>query len=247
MRLAGEAFNNTLPMASLGGEPVKAILIHKHYGFNYRESAASLILAKTITTISLVVFLSTGFFLVMQSENLESGYKSIAGTGLIVFAIAIALFYIVQRYGVATHISVFFSKRPLFGWTGLILHHIQDMDIRLSEFYADHKGRFSIALFLALISWILGVVEIYVTMFLLGHPVSLTDAWIIEATAQLVRAGTFFIPASLGAQEGAFMVIGAAITGSPTVGFATAIVRRLREIIWVTWGLATFYLLKPAV
>jgi len=125
MRLAGEAFNNTLPMASLGGEPVKAILIHKHYGFNYRESAASLILAKTITTISLVVFLSTGFFLVMQSENLESGYKSIAGTGLIVFAIAIALFYIVQRYGVATHISVFFSKRPLFSWTGLIPHHIQ--------------------------------------------------------------------------------------------------------------------------
>lgn len=247
MRLAGEAFNNTLPAASLGGEPVKAILMRKLYGFEYQESIASLILAKTINTIALVLFLAIGFLLVLQSEKLASGYKSIAGTGLIVFVIVISLFYIVQRYGLTTYLGVFFSHRPYFRWIGPILHHIQDMDERLSGFYTEYRGRLSAALILAFINWILGVGEIYIIMFFLAHPVSITEAWIIEATAQLVRAGTFFIPASLGAQEGAFMLIGAAITGSPTVGFTTAIVRRLRELIWITWGFATFYVLKPAV
>ena len=52
---------------------------------------------------------------------------------------------------------------------------------------------------------------------------SFVDAWIIEAVAQLVRTGTFFIPASIGAQEGAFMLVCAAMTGSPALGVAVAV------------------------
>ena len=84
-------------------------------------------------------------------------------------------------------------------------------------------------------------------MKFLGHPISLIDAWIMEAVAQLIRAGTFFIPASIGVQEGAFLAIGSAITGSPSAGFAAAIVRRVREVIWIGWGILVFYLLKPEI
>jgi len=85
-------------------------------------------------------------------------------------------------------------------------------------------------------------------MYFLGHPVSFVDAWIIEAVAQLVRTGTFFIPASIGAQEGAFMLVCAAMTGSPVLGVAVAVVRRIREIVWIVWGmgLGLMYTLKPA-
>ena len=84
-------------------------------------------------------------------------------------------------------------------------------------------------------------------MQFLGHPISLIDAWIIESVAQLVRAGTFFIPASIGVQEGAFVIIGAAMSGSPTIGFAIAVVRRIREIIWMGWGIFVFYFLKSDI
>jgi uncharacterized membrane protein YbhN (UPF0104 family) len=134
MRIAGEAFNNTLPAASLGGEPVKAVLMHKLYGFDYRESISTLILTKTINIIALGLFLAIGFVLVLQSEKLASGYKSAAGTGLIVFVLVVALFYIVQRYGVATYAGVFLSQRPLFRWIGSFLHLIKDMDVRFCRF-----------------------------------------------------------------------------------------------------------------
>ena len=42
------------------------------------------------------------------------------------------------------------------------------------------------------------------------------------------------------------VLISTAITGSPTLGLATALIRRLREVIWIAWGLVVFYLLKSA-
>ena len=64
-----------------------------------------------------------------------------------------------------------------------------------------------------------------------------------------MRSGTFFIPASIGAQEGAFLLVYTAITGSPSLGIAVALVRRLREVLWIGWGVAlgSLFSLKPAL
>ena len=73
-------------------------------------------------------------------------------------------------------------------------------------------------------------------MYFLGAPISLGDAFIIESVTQMVRMGTFFIPMSLGAQEGAFFLLAQSVTGSGTIGLALGVVRRLREIIWIIVG-----------
>ena len=38
------------------------------------------------------------------------------------------------------------------------------------------------------------------------------------------------------------------MTGSPALGVAVAVVRRIREIVWIVWGmgLGLMYTLKPA-
>jgi hypothetical protein len=60
--------------------------------------------------------------------------------------------------------------------------------------------------------------------------------------AQLVRAGTSFIPASIGAQEGALVLASTAMTGSGTVGMALSVIRRFRELIWIIGGLGLWWL-----
>ena len=127
-----------------------------------------------------------------------------------------------------------------------MLDGIEDVDDRLVHFYTNERARFVVALILSFLNWVLGVAEIYFTMQFIGHPISFWDAWIIEAVAQMVRSALFFIPGAIGAQEGAMVLIGTAITGSPTLGLATALIRRLREVIWIAWGLLVFYILKPA-
>ncbi len=123
------------------------------------------------------------------------------------------------------------------------------MDQRLIGFYTKSRGRFAVAMALAFVNWLLGVVEVYYALLFLGHPVSWTGAWVIEAAAQLVRTGAFFIPAAIGAQEGTFLLLCGAVTGSATLGFSVAIIRRLREIIWILWGFAlgSLYSLKPGL
>ena len=248
VRMVGEVFNSVLPAAGMGGEPVKAVLLNKYYGVGYRESTASLILAKTINLIALVVFLSVGFVLMVYSPALPGSYKSAAALGLGAFALGIFLFFAVQRLKITSLTGSWIGRRELGQRIENLLHHVRDMDDRLAGFYSGHGVRFAGAVGLALVNWLLGAVEIYVTMIFLGRPISLADAWIIEAAAQLVRAGTFFIPASIGAQEGVFLLVYGAMTGSPALGAAVAVVRRLREIVWILWGLflGSIYTFKPA-
>ncbi len=71
------------------------------------------------------------------------------------------------------------------------------------------------------------------------------ETWLIETVAQLVRAGTFFIPASLGATEAAMVLVYEALVGAPSLGFAVALIRRARELLWIAWGLWLGWLEVP--
>ncbi len=55
---------------------------------------------------------------------------------------------------------------------------------------------------------------------------------------QAVRTASFFIPANLGAQDGAVVLIVGAFTGAPAAGLSTAILRRLRQLAWIAAGFA---------
>ena len=247
IRLAGEAFNNILPAASMGGEPIKAMLLKNLHGINYDESISSLILTRTINAIALIFFLIIGFLLILENDIFDKEYRKIAGVGLIILISLIFLFFAIQRFQLTSLISKSLSERRGFNWLENFLSHIKSIDERLVSFYTVQYRRAAISFTLAFFNWVIGVGEIIITMHFLGYPITFADAWIIEAIAQLVRAATFFIPASIGAQEGAFFVIGSTITGSPTLGFSVAIIRRAREIIWIFIGLMVFYKNKPPI
>lgn len=235
VRIVGEVFNSVMPAAGMGGEPVKAVLLKKHYGIGYRAGTTSIILAKTVNMMALVLFLAAGFGL-MWGSSLPQNYKMVAGAGLAAFTLATVIFFSIQRLKVSSITGTWISRWPVGRRLEEVLHHIHDMDDRLVRFYTVYRPRIVLVLVLALASWMVGILEIYFVMAFLGHPVTLTEAWIIEAVTQMVRAGTFFIPASLGAQEGAFLVICSAVTGSPSLGIAAAVVRRFREILWILFG-----------
>ena len=247
VRMVGEMFNAVMPAAGMGGEPVKAVLLKKHYRVAYREATASLILAKTINMIALVVFLTAGFALMLASPELPGAHKAVAGFGLAACGMGTASLFLIQRLKISSLTGSWISRTRLGTPISQILHHLDDMDARLVTFYMRHGRRFIFAVSIAFVNWLLGVLEIFYATAFLGHPVSLTEAWIIEAVAQLVRFGTFYIPASIGAQEGAFLLILTAMTGSPGLGVAVAVVRRLRELVWIVWGFAlgAIFTLRP--
>ena len=52
----------------MAGEPVKAVLLNRHYGFGYSEAASSLIAAKTINLLALVAFLVLGLVAAISDD-----------------------------------------------------------------------------------------------------------------------------------------------------------------------------------
>ncbi len=241
VRMLGEALNNVTPMASMGGEPLKATVLKEHFGVGLREAGASLVLAKTSNLLGLLLFLYCGFALLMVSPKLGGAYQGLAATGLVGLTMGALLFYLIQRHAISTRIGSALARTRIGRRLESVLHLIEDLDQRLLHFYTRSHGRFATSLALALANWLLGVVEVWFVMHLLGHPLSLTDAWILESMIQMVRAAVFFIPAGIGAQEGVFLVLTGALTGLPELGVAFSLIRRARELIWITLGLLAFW------
>ena len=236
VRMVGAAIGKVTPAVGLAGEPVKAVMLKRIYGVPNREAVASLIVAKTANLISFVAFVAIGMVVALANGRLPESYRLVAAVGFAVLAFGIAIFFAVQRLRILSALGTWLSRGRLGRRISLILHHLSDMDDRLEHAYTGDRGRFLASTVMAFLYWALGAVELYLIFWLLGQPVAVSDAIAIAGIVELVRAGTFFIPASIGAEEATLAVIVTSITGAAGLGLAVAFVRRYRELLWIGVG-----------
>ncbi len=238
IRMIGSALNQVLPLASLGGEPVKAVLLNLRFGVEFRETTASFLLSETIKAVALVAFAVLGglWMFVTSAATPELRLNAMLGTGAL--ALFVLAFFLIQRLRlVSRSFRMPLLRRAQTRLRGLlgIFGSVED---QLIAFYTRQGRDCFRAILLAFAGWVLGAVEVFATFAFLGHPISFGEAWVIEASVMVVRMALFFVPAQIGAQEGVFLIVAGAITGSPALAIAMAIVRRLRELSFVALGLA---------
>jgi glycosyltransferase 2 family protein len=82
---------------------------------------------------------------------------------------------------------------------GNFLAKLVHLEKLFSLYYQSYPKRVLISVFFALLGWVLGIAEVYLILYFLGFYPSFIDILIIEPMVQLVRAGSFFIPLSIGA------------------------------------------------
>jgi len=237
VRMVGEAYNAVIPAFGMGGEPIKAILLRRHHRLGYRDIAAGFILSKTMILVTLVPFVLVGLALAWPAEIL--GTDEIRGVlvGLAIIAFVAAAVLIGPSLRLSARAGVAMRRLRIGRASRRLFHRVARMERQLVDFYATRKRRCLGAAAFAFLHWVICTVEVYCVFWFLGIPLSFGEVWIVEAATQFVRAATFFIPASLGAQEGVIILVCTALTGSPTTGVAVAVVRRLREIFWILWGM----------
>ena len=78
--------------------------------------------------------------------------------------------------------------------------------------------------------WIVGAGEIWIALVALGRPAGLADCLILESLSQAARTVAFAIPAGLGVQDGALILLAAQLGFGGEVGLALSLVKRCREI-----------------
>lgn len=245
VRLIGESLNNVTPTAYLGGEPVKAYLLHR-FGVPLAEGASSVILAKTALTVGQMAFVIIGVALLLLHQG--AGWSSLptllalvaAGMGVT------ALLVRWQQRGLVASLAR--GLRRLLPRTRLAARlegRAADIDERVRAFYGDRPRAAIASVVLHLIGWIAGALEVYAIMALIGQPVGWGAAVIIEALAQPLRLLGVVVPGTLGVQEAGGMLIFGLLGLAPELGLAMMLVKRLREIVFSIIGLALLAHLRP--
>src|SRR6185503_7647470 len=83
---------------------------------------------------------------------------------------------------------------------------------------------------------ILGVVEIYLTLWLLNTAPTLLTAFLFETANRLITVVFKFVPLRLGVDEAGTAIFAPLIGLSSKTGLALAIIRKLRMLFWAIAG-----------
>lgn len=240
IRTAGEVVNMTTPTAYIGGEPLKAYLLRK-YNVPIVEGLASVVIAKTTMTIAEVLFILLGIALGfwMLGTHGSSGQMIAGGVlsvGLLLFGTAAFVF--VQRRGLFTWILDMLRKLGLrIGFLEAREEQLRSLDHTILNFYRHHRSAFYASTGLYFLGWLAEALEVFVIVSYLGGPADLPSAISIGALSVFIKGGTFFIPGSLGAQDGGNLLLLKAFGYSDVTGITFALLRRFRELVWIGVGL----------
>lgn len=243
MRWIGEAVNALLPAAQVGGDLVRARLaaIDRVPG---HIAAASVLADLTLGILSQVVFTLLGLALLVWL--LGGDAAEIAGPillGLVAASLLFVAFYGAQRAGLFGALARLAARMARGGTGATLALRAENVDRSLDTLY--RRRRDVAASFLwTLVAWIVGAGEVWLAFWVLGAPITLVEAVILESVAQAVRGTMFLVPGALGVQEVGILLV-AGLLGIPAeTAMAMALAKRARELLWGTPGLVVWPILE---
>jgi putative membrane protein len=223
-----EAINTLLPVAQIGGDLVGARVLAAR-GPKVSLAFASVIADKTVEILGQFVFTVAGFLLLLaRGSGGDLGWG--IGIGLVVAGPLLVGFLALQNsrlFGGFERLLVGLARR--LEWDGL--GRIAGLHADVVALYRQ-PPRLAAAFAFHMTAWVAGAGEVWLVLYLMGHPVSFTDAFILESLGQAARSAAFVIPGGFGAQEGAFLLIGGALGLPAEFALALSLVKRASQVIF---------------
>ena len=244
VRLAGEAVNRVTPLASLGGEPVKGYLLLRD-GARLGDALASVAIAKNVMTLSQIAFI---FAAMALAVTLAPGHGSlVASLGVFPAIVLIAM-------GVTAILDVRLRRRsgspnPDEGATPrrALGRATLELWARFADYFRTNPRAFAGSFGMFSLGWAAGALELLAGAHALHAPLTVPQALALEGLLSSVTMATFFIPSSVGSQEGGFAYLAPLFGLSTPHGIALAVLRRCREMIWIAVGLIYLALVEGRV
>ena len=160
-RMAGEAVNVVSVVAPIGGDAIKVWFLRPHV--SYRESVASVIVAKTTITLSQALFLLIGVAVAMALAVDPRLVRAMLWL-LLVELIGVGGFLLVQVAGLMSRGARMLTRFRAFQ----ALAAAETLDRTLQDFYRREWRRFGLSVGFHLLGWLMGVLEAW--LFLRDAP-----------------------------------------------------------------------------
>ena len=241
-RWIGEAVTVLLPFASISGELVRVRLAIR-YGIAGAPAFASIIMDAAVAVVSQLLFVGLGVALYAEfATDGESLSQPIllgcAALGMAAGAIGLAV-----RAGVLGRFARLMKGMLAGDRAAWLAEALASVDQHIGEIVAN-RSAFARSVAWRLLGWLLGAAEVWLILRLLGHPISVAEALMLDALTGAVRTAFFFVPAGLGVQEGALLLLGGVGGMSGETMLAVAVIKRAREVVFSVPGLVAWQLVE---
>jgi hypothetical protein len=247
-RIGGEAVDYVTPSAQLGGQFVMAVDVREK--LRMPVGLATVVVASLAEAIGQIVFMSIALVISLRMIPVAAHlyWAIVAG-----FALAVALaggFFFVQMKRPFSHLWRALARFDIARFNtneNEIRASADEADALLLDFYARNRGRFVASCLCYAFAWSLGPLEIYILLKLLHQPATLQTALLVESVGLLIERATFLIPGKLVSQEGGKALILGMLGYPPGIGFVVGFLRRIKEMVWVLFGLLALMIHRTVV
>ncbi|HTF35472.1 MAG TPA: lysylphosphatidylglycerol synthase domain-containing protein [Myxococcota bacterium] len=243
--LAGGAINIVTPTATLGGELVRGGLLPGVPGALAAATVTVDRLAYALADTSLGVL---GLLVLLKAPSLGGLAHLAIAAAAALFLTGIGIFWALQRNGrllsrIVGHPIVRRICGPTFA-EGLSTGSAS-VDLRIATFHAERTSALLAAIALHIAGSLMGAVQLGLFFFFVSAPATpfmTIEVFLVGIALDLF---SFFIPARLGAQEGARMLAVSLVGLEPALGLLFSLVLRVEQVAWAGIGLGLYSLLVP--
>jgi hypothetical protein len=243
--LAGGAINIVTPTATLGGELVRGGLLPGVPGALAAATVTVDRLAYALADTSLGVL---GLFVLLRAPSLGTLPRLAISGAAVLLLTGIGIFWALQRNGrllsrLVGHPLVQRICGPAIAEG--ISTGSASVDLRIATFHAERTSSFLCAIAFHAAGSLMGAVQLALFFFFVSAPATPFVTLKVFLVGIALDLFSFFVPARLGAQEGARMLAVSLAGLEPALGLLFSLVLRVEQIAWAGIGLGLYSVLVP--
>lgn len=249
-RLAGEAIGDLTSAGPLVAEPLKVIALGRKVSL--RSSVSSLAVENLAYLISSCLMVMAGALLLLASFGLSKSLRAASFGALlaVLMVMVLTLAGVKQRWAAASSLGALAGRLirsdRLKQWLESWLDRVRELEAYVFDFYARRPGDFFIVALCELSFHIIGVVEIYVALRLIGYAPTLAVAFILESVNRVINIVFAFVPVMVGVDEAGTGLLAQTLGLGTAAGVTLAIIRKARMFVWIGLGLMSLASNEPA-
>ena len=237
-RLGGEAISFLTFTGPLLGEATKVALLRRKVPLTYGVPA--LVVDNLLYNLSVVFFILSGACVTLFTYRLSPpvhyvliGIAAIAALGILAAALAAKRRIMVASWAMDRLAELRLSPKVILKRR----QHVRHIESKVYDFYKHHPGVFFGMIGCDLLSHASSVIEVYVTLRMLGLAPQVAQAYIIESLTKVINFAFAFVPGTIGVYEAGTQIILQNLGFAAAIGVALALVRKAGIIFWTSIGL----------
>lgn len=232
------SLNFVTPLVNVGGEPFRIAAVAPWLGV--RRAAGSAVIYQMLHTFGMLLSFLTAIVVGALLLPPHPAILAILAVAFVVLAALTLLLLGGHRRGVLETALNLLHRIPLLDRLARRIEPrratLALMDAQITEFYHANPRRFLQALALEYASRCVFMVEYLLIARSVGLDMDYWRAYAIGGLSQLIQNVVFVVPFELGTKEGSLYFLFQFLGFDPALGVYTAIVSRLRDLVWIAGG-----------